>query len=353
MLEHGRRPRAVEHHAYELREKTANVMVDGRPLIFLHYHSLRLYSGITEFRRLGFLARSYNYSPGANPLVWRTGYPLDGATRSLLWEPYVQRVGEALGEIRRLEPGFKAGFERLEASRLISHGLRRRMHALSERLPGRFAMSRRHVDTWRGRGVAQQMCELAESELANDGAVRPFAAFVETITALIRDFPLPEQAAFLDFGCGVGQYSELLERHFPGRFNYTGCDYSQEMITVARTRWPGRTFLVNDVFDNKIDLGDFDIVFASALVDVLPEYERALDILLGAASPYVVLHRQRVTADASLVGIAQGYSGQKTYRTMVNLEQLTDIADRHGRTLARQFPVDDDMQTFLFTRITR
>ncbi len=158
-------------------------------------------------------------------------------------------------------------------------------------------------------------------ELAAGDRVPPFDAFVEAITALIRDFPLAERAAFLDFGCGVGQYSELLERYFPRRFDYTGCDYSQEMITVARARWPGRTFVVNDVFDNKLDLDDFDIVFASALVDVLPEYERALDILLGSASPYVVLHRQRITANASLVGIAQGYSGQKTYRTLVNLDR--------------------------------
>ncbi len=100
---------------------------------------------------------SYNYSPGAQPLVWRTGYPLDTATRGLLWEPYVRRLGEALGEIRRLEPGFEAGFEHLQASRIVSHGLRRRIRAASERLPGRLATSRRHVDTWRGRGVAHQM----------------------------------------------------------------------------------------------------------------------------------------------------------------------------------------------------
>ena len=113
----------------------------------------------------------------------------------------------------------------------------------------------------------------------------------------------------LDFGCGVGHYSELLERRFPGRFEYTGCDYSLAMVEAARREWGDRRFVTNDLFANTLDLGNFDLVVASALVDITEDYERALDVLLGSSVPYVLLHRQQVTDGQSRVKIVPGYDG--------------------------------------------
>src|SRR5262249_2987410 len=149
-------------------------------------------------------------------------------------------------------------------------------------------------------------------------------------------------------GCGVGHYSELLERRFPGRFEYTGCDYSEAMIEAARREWGGRHFLTNDLFANALDLGTFDLVVAGALVDITEDYERALDVLLGSAAPYVLLHRQQLTDGASRVEVVPGYAGQTTYRSYLNRADLERIATGHGRSILSSFQVQDDIHSFFF-----
>ena len=321
--------------------------VDGRPLIFHHYHSLRLYSGLTALRRRGLFASSYNYTAGKVPIVWKTGYPLSDVQRELLWEPYVRELGGALVEIRGVEPSFARGFEHRNGIKLAGHAVALRAERALERIP-RPASSL--TDSWKEAGVARQMTELTSEELDHTEDVPAFAVFVDAVGALVDELGLPHPARLLDVGCGTGHYSELLARFFPDRIDYTGCDYAPAMIEAARARWPGRTFVVNDLFDNKLDLDAFDVLFASALVDVVPAWEDALEILFATKAPHVLLHRQRTTGGVSTVRRAAGYPGQKTYRTYINVAQLETIAARHGREITRQFPVDDEMQSFVISR---
>ena len=332
---------------YDLARANGSVTVDGRPLIFHHYHSLRLYSGLTALRRHGLFASSYNYTAAEVPIVWKTGYSLSDEQRKLLWEPYVRELGRALAEIRRVQPSFARGFEHRSGIKLAGHAVALRAERALERVP---RMSSSLTDSWKDAGVARQMTELTSDELEHTEGVPAFGVFLEAIGSMAEELRLPKPARLLDVGCGTGHYSELLERFFPGRFDYTGCDYAPAMIEAARARWPERTFVVNDLFDNKLDLDAFDVLFASALVDVVPDWERALDILLGATAPHVLLHRQRTTGGTSTVRRAAGYPGQKTYRTYINVAQLEAIAVRHGREITRQFPVDDEMQSFVISR---
>ena len=76
------------------------------------------------------------------------------------------------------------------------------------------------VATWPARCVSSPT-----QQLEDPTSVPPYRAFLEAVDYALVELPLPEPARFLDFGCGVGHYSELLERRYPGRFVYTGCDY--------------------------------------------------------------------------------------------------------------------------------
>ena len=333
--------------SYDLARANGSVTVDGQPLIFHHYHSLHLYSGLTALRRHGLFASTYNFTDGDVPLVWKTGYSLSDVQRELLWEPYLRELGRAVGEIRRVEPTFARGFEHRNAAKLVGHAVALRTGRALDRIP---RASSSLTDSWKDAGVARQMTELTSKELQHVEDVPAFLVFLEAIRSMVDELELPQPARLLDVGCGTGHYSELLERFFPGRFDYTGCDYAPAMIEAARARWPGRTFVVNDLFENELDLDSFDVLFASALVDVVPAWENALDILFASRAPHVLLHRQRTTGATSTVRRAAGYAGQKTYRTYVNVALLEAIAARHGREIIRQFPVDDEMQSFVISR---
>ncbi len=225
------------------------------------------------------------------------------------------------------------------ARRVVPRPVRRLLRRGLAGLPSRHS--------WKSRSVAQQHHALVRSELEHPDDVAPFRAFVELIDALLTECELPDPARFLDFGCGAGHYSELLERRFSGRFDYTGCDFSKEMIETARRQWPGRRFVVNDLFENKLDLSSFDVVFASALVDVLADYSRALDILLDSRAPCVILHRQRMTDGPGHAERTSGYKGQRTFASYMSLDELEQVAARHSRRIARSFVVADNIRSFI------
>lgn len=100
---------------YAIEARDGMVLIGGRPLVFYHFHALRLHTGITALRRLGLLAGTYRLARDPLPLVWRTDYELTEPEVQLIWEPYVHRLAEEVGRIRSVEPHFAGGFTRIGA----------------------------------------------------------------------------------------------------------------------------------------------------------------------------------------------------------------------------------------------
>jgi SAM-dependent methyltransferase len=331
--------------SYELVRRNGNVLVDDRELVFYHYHSLRLYRGVTLARALEPIADVRRFTAGPSRFVWATNYPIGNAECELVWSPYLRELSQAMQEAPE-----GAGFSGVAGStELVTRAVRPWVAygRAVMRGVGRKLSRSDHTQSWRAGHVAEQMLDLVRKELPEPDAVPPFRAFFEAMDYALREVPLPRPAYFLDFGCGVGHYSELLERRYPGRFDYVGCDYSEAMVAAARAEWPERTFVVNDLFANTLDLAGFDIVCAGALVDITQEYERALDVLLGSGARFILLHRQQVTDGRSRSEVVPGYSGQTTYRSYLSRDDLELLASRHGREILASFHVQDDIHSFL------
>ncbi len=334
---------------YELGEEDGVPTVDGRPLVFYHHHSLRLYRP-TASAHLAVAAGRLRRGPPGSALSWITNYPVSPPERRLIWDPYLQ----ALGAAGRLLAG-RPGVGTYPASELARLGLRlvRRVAGRgwrsadpARRLPG---AGTRFRDSWRSGDVARQMLELTESQLENPEAVAPYTAFREVLGRLVDDPALPRPARLLDIGAGAGAYGELLHRWWPGRFEYVGADYSDEILAATRARWPGRDFVRKDVLAPRA-LDGFDVVMASALLDVLAEIAPGLDALLGADARWVILHRQRIDPRRSHVEVAGGYRGQRTYRTFLARADLEEAVRRHDRQIAGEVRVDAGVHSFVLER---
>jgi SAM-dependent methyltransferase len=204
-------------------------------------------------------------------------------------------------------------------------------------------------DSWRDAGVARQMLELTDRQLDHPEGVRPYQAFLELLPPLLEDEALANPATVLDIGCGVGAYGELLERVAPDRFRYLGADYAGEIVAAARARWPGRRFEQRDLFAPGA-LEGFDVLLASALVDVLRNVETALERLLAADARWLIIHRQRIDKRRTHVEVVPGYRGQQTYSSYITLERLDQLAAAAGRELSRSAHVEADIHSFLFVR---
>ena len=88
----GLAPWNVEQHDVR-RGADGRVMVDEQPLVFFHFHGLRLYDDGTVLR-----------APET--------YPLRDSDVSLIYAPYEAALRDAQEEVERVTPGFAWGFER-------------------------------------------------------------------------------------------------------------------------------------------------------------------------------------------------------------------------------------------------
>ncbi len=330
---------------------SGDVMVDDVPLVFFHFHGLRLIGGSAAVRRAGLLTGAYDATPGpSGDLVWRSGYSVAGPQRALLWNGYLHELAQAYHEIRRIEPEFDHGFVGPNL-REIASVAKARAHNVPARL--RSARERRtsHLD-WSDEQVAAQMLRLSEEELMLEPPVAPFRVFLEAVADVLTDGDLPDPCPLLDLGCGVGAYGDVLERRFPGRFTYEGWDSSPAVVGAARRARPHRAFRVASLQDTEVS-PSFEIVLASALLDVQQNFERALGLLLAGPSRYVLLHRQRITSGETRVEVAPGYEGQTTFRSYAAYSDLESAAAKSGRQIVQRYHVAADVHSFVLARSQR
>lgn len=115
----------------------ADVKVNGLPLLFFHFATLRLYRDLPRLRQVGLLPRAYHFTPGAIPLVWtidRSYAAIQPEARKLVWDPYIVRVGEAMSEIGQLDEASGDGLEPLALRDVLARTAPRRALELSRRL---------------------------------------------------------------------------------------------------------------------------------------------------------------------------------------------------------------------------
>ncbi len=95
----GLAPWNVASHRLDRREGV--VLADDEPVVFYHFHELRLHGGLAGLRRVGLLSQQYALSPGSPSLVWSAKNPVAPAERELLWNPYVHALAAAARALPR------------------------------------------------------------------------------------------------------------------------------------------------------------------------------------------------------------------------------------------------------------
>ncbi len=101
------------------------------------------------------------------------------------------------------------------------------------------------------------------SETAEGQYTAPFKQIIA------REAVIPANGAVLDMGCGPGELLEMLNKKCP--IQGTGVDISDEMIRVAKARYPQFSFSVSSCAPLPFETGTFDAVSVSAAFHHFPE----------------------------------------------------------------------------------
>jgi trans-aconitate 2-methyltransferase len=89
---------------------------------------------------------------------------------------------------------------------------------------------------------------------------------------LIAQIPLKTPKTIVDLGCGPGNSTEVLAKHFPDA-HVTGMDSSPDMIEKARKRLPNVEFALGDVASFE-QTEPADLLFSNAVYQWIPHDQR-------------------------------------------------------------------------------
>lgn len=153
--------------------------------------------------------------------------------------------------------------------------------------------SARLRNSWKNSALPQRQRSLVDEQLhqyRSGAGVDVFDVFVDSIRGLPE---LHRGASLLEVGCSSGYYSEVIEiAGLPIR--YSGCDYSEDFIRLARTKYPSITFAVEDATALNYAGSSFDIVVSGCCLLHIPEYVKALQETARVARSYAIFHRTPV-----------------------------------------------------------
>lgn len=114
-------------------------------------------------------------------------------------------------------------------------------------------------------------------------SAKQYVAFEDERTRPARDLlaaiPAGDVRSAIDIGCGPGNSTELLVERFAGA-TVRGLDSSVDMIEAARKRLPHVQFDIAGI-DSWEESGPFDVIFANAVLQWLPDHAALLPALVN------------------------------------------------------------------------
>jgi ubiquinone/menaquinone biosynthesis C-methylase UbiE len=148
-------------------------------------------------------------------------------------------------------------------------------------------------DSWQDRTLPDKQRSLVELQLKqyrSGASIDVFDVFVNALRAL--QLPSP-RASLLEIGCSSGFYSEVVDiAGLP--INYSGCDYSDAFIRLAKEKHPSIDFSVADATALHYKNRSFDVVVSGCCLLHIPEYIKAVEETVRVARNYVIFHRTPV-----------------------------------------------------------
>jgi ubiquinone/menaquinone biosynthesis C-methylase UbiE len=187
---------------------------------------------------------------------------------------------------------------------------------------------------WKSKAIAKKQEAVVDKQLKNyeDGYLDAvFWSLIETF----KELPL-EEFTLLDAACASGYYSKILQSEFNGKFKYTGSDYSESMVELARLKFPEHTFLEEDLTSLSFETSKFESVLVSGVLEHIPSFEMAISESCRVASKYVILHRCLVSESEENIYSTGFLYNIRTPRIYYAQQVLEEEFKKHGYTLVKR-----------------
>ncbi len=123
--------------------------------------------------------------------------------------------------------------------------------------------------------------------------------------------------------------------------DYAGCDYSDAFIAMARQRYPGLQFDVQDAAALGYADKSFDLVISGCCLLHIPEYQAAVAETARVAGRYAIFHRTPVVLGQPNKYYRKQAYGVETVEIHFNEPQFLQLLAHNGLELLATHTLDE------------
>jgi len=181
---------------------------------------------------------------------------------------------------------------------------------------------------WMDPGIPLQQRALTQQLLDQmyHGAVATAFRILADIIRPYADHGIP----MLEIGCASGYYYEVLEYLLNKQIAYTGVDYSQAMIDMARNYYPGASFLTADGACLPFPDRSFPLVVSGGVLLHTTDYVKHIAETARVAEKWIAVHRTPVCRTHPTTYFSKRAYGVETVELRFNEQELLNHFSRHG-----------------------
>ena len=200
---------------------------------------------------------------------------------------------------------------------------------------------------WQDVALPERQRELVDAQLEAYRAGATMPAFDAMVGAL-RQLALAPGSSLLDVGCSSGFYSEVLAARGVD-VRYSGCDYSEAFIELARRRHTGLRFDVMDATRLGYPDSSFDVVVSGNCLLHIVDYPAAIAETARVARGHAIFHRTPVQQLTPTRYFTKSAYGVKTFEICFNETELVRQFAQNGLLIEDIVTIDaysKDGETF-------
>jgi ubiquinone/menaquinone biosynthesis C-methylase UbiE len=195
---------------------------------------------------------------------------------------------------------------------------------------------------WQAEGLPHKQRELVDSQLAIYRKGEPVDVFDVMVQSMRKLHFMHSPASVLDVGCASGFYSEVFDLA-QLRLKYTGCDYSEAFVRLAREKYPSLSFDVEDATSMSYASSAFDVVISGCCLLHIPEYETAIAETSRVARYYAIFHRTAVVLDRPNKYYRKLAYGVETVEIHFNEEHFLTLLAKHGMEILETYTLSESI----------
>lgn len=244
--------------------------------------------------------------------------------------------------------------------RHLRYGSQRGTYPLPDSVSGGYRLIKtgeiadRMTEAWKDETIPAKQRGLVQLELEQmyAGDVRQqFSALADLLRPIVR-----AGMTILELGCSSGYYYEILEYLLGCRIDYTGVDYSDAMISMARDFYPRPQFFAADGRSLFFADRSFDVVISSCILLHVPNYRVHIEETARVARDWVVAARTPICRRTPTVSMSKRAYGVETVEFRFNEQEFLEHFSIQGfdrvaeRVLHTGEENDDFCISYLFKR---